>query len=64
MDYNTVPDGWHVVNPRRMAELKEAEYAIQRVRDLADEWASGPYAEEFTSMLAGVLLEAINGDAQ
>lgn len=56
-----VPDGWFVVNPRRMAELKEAEWAVNRARELADEWASEPYAEEFTSLLAGVLIDALDG---
>ena len=56
-----VPDGWFVVNPRRMDELKAAERAVARVRELADEWASEPYAEEFTSILAGVLIDTLNG---
>lgn len=54
-----VPDGWYVVNPRRMAELKAAEWAVNRARELADEWASEPYAEEFTSVLAGVLIDVL-----
>lgn len=60
-DRQHVPDGWYVVNPRRMAELREAEWAVSRARELADEWASEPYAEEFTSTLAGVLIDALEG---
>ena len=60
----TVPDGWYVMNPRRVAELKDAERAVLRARELADEWASEPYAEEFTSVLAGVLIDALNGADQ
>ena len=60
----TVPDGWYVMNPRRVAELKDAERAVLRARELAEEWASEPYAEEFTSVLAGVLIDALNGADQ
>lgn len=57
-----VPNGWFVVNPRRMAELEAAEEAVMRARDLADEWATEPYAEAFMSMLAGVLIDTLAGD--
>ena len=56
-----VPDGWSVVNPRRMTELKAAERAVARARELADEWAAEPYAEEFTSVLAGVNRPRLSG---
>lgn len=58
-----VPHGWFGVNPRRMDELEKAERAVVRARELADEWASEPYAEEFTSVLAGVLIDVLRGDS-
>ena len=60
-DGMTIPDGWFVMNPKRVAELKSAERAVARARELADEWAAEPYAEEFTSMMAGVLIDVLNG---
>lgn len=37
-----VPEGWFVVNPRHMADLKAALEAVERVQSVADKWASSP----------------------